>query len=91
MPELPEVETVKRGLAPVLEGHRLIRVIARRSDLRWPLPDGFGQRLTNRQVTAVARRGKFLTIHLDDDTAWITHLGMSGRFRVYDGDPPPEA
>ena len=90
MPELPEVETVKRGLAPVLEGHRLIRVIARRSDLRWPLPDGFGQRLTNRQVTAVARRGKFLTIHLDDDTAWITHLGMSGRFRVYDGDPPPE-
>ena len=79
MPELPEVETVKRGLVPVLEGRQLLRVITRRTDLRWPLPDGFGQRLTNRQVMAVARRGKFLTIRLDDDTIWIAHLGMSGR------------
>ena len=90
MPELPEVETVRRGLAPVLEGHRLSRVIIRRTDLRWPLPDGFGQRLTNRLVTAVARRAKFLTIGLDDNTVWIAHLGMSGRFRIFEGNPPPE-
>ena len=90
MPELPEVETVRRGLAPVLQGHRLSRVITRRTDLRWPLPDGFGQRLTNRQVTAVARRAKFLTIRLDNDMIWIAHLGMSGRFRIFEGDLPPE-
>ena len=90
MPELPEVETVRRGLAPVLEGRRLARVIARRADLRWPLPDGFGQRLTNRTVSAVERRAKFLLIHLDDGTVWIGHLGMSGRFRIYLDDPPPE-
>lgn len=90
MPEMPEVETVRRGLAPVLEGHRLLRVITRRTDLRWPLPDGFGQRLTNREVIAVNRRAKFLTIRLDDETIWIAHLGMSGRFRIFDGDPPPE-
>mgnify|MGYP001398243352 FL=1 len=90
MPELPEVETVRRGLAPVLLGHRLSRVITRRIDLRWPLPDGFGQRLTNRQVIAVARRAKFLTIHLDNDIIWIAHLGMSGRFRIFEGDLPPE-
>ncbi len=90
MPELPEVETVRRGLAPVLEGQRLSRVIIRRTDLRWPLPDGFGQRLTNRQVMVVARRAKFLTIRLDDDTIWIAHLGMSGRFRIFKGDLPPE-
>ena len=90
MPELPEVETVRRGLAPVLEGQRLSRVIIRRTDLRWPLPDSFGQRLTNRQVILVARRAKFLTIRLDDDTIWIAHLGMSGRFRIFTGDLPPE-
>ena len=90
MPELPEVETVRRGLAPVLEGQRLSRVIIRRTDLRWPLPDSFGQRLTNRKVILVARRAKFLTIRLDDDTIWIAHLGMSGRFRIFTGDLPPE-
>ena len=90
MPELPEVETVKRGLIPVLVGRRLTRVILRRSDLRWPLPNDFGQRLTNRLVIAVERRGKFLLIRLDDSTVWISHLGMSGRFSIYDKEPPPE-
>jgi len=90
MPELPEVETVRRGLAPVLEGHRLARVVIRRRDLRWPLPDDFGQRLTNREIVAVDRRAKFLLIRLDDGTVWIAHLGMSGRFRIFDGPPPPE-
>jgi len=90
MPELPEVETVRRGLAPVLEDQRLTRVIIRRRDLRWPVPDDFGQRLTGRRVTGVGRRAKFLTIGLDDGTVWIAHLGMSGRFRIFETAAPPE-
>jgi formamidopyrimidine-DNA glycosylase len=89
MPELPEVETVRRGLARVLEGRRLARVITRRPDLRFALPDGFGQRLTGRHVETVGRRAKYLLITLDDDTVLIGHLGMSGRFRIYDAEPPP--
>lgn len=89
MPELPEVETVRRGLAPVFEGQRLERVQIRRADLRFPFADGFGQRLTGRQVTAVRRRAKFLLIHLDDETVLISHLGMSGSYRIYMENPPP--
>ncbi len=88
MPELPEVETVRRGLVPVLEGRRLERIQMRRADLRFPFPDGFGQRLTGRQVTSVGRRAKFLLITLDDGTVLISHLGMSGSFRIYETDPP---
>jgi len=83
MPELPEVETVCRGLAPVLEGQRLQRVIARRPDLRFPLPDGFGQRLTGRRVARVTRRAKYILVYTDDDTVLIWHLGMSGRVLIY--------
>jgi len=90
MPELPEVETVRRGLAAVLEGHRLTRVICRRPDLRFPLPDGFGQLLTGRRVTAVRRRAKFLLIDMEDDTVLMAHLGMSGRFSIFAAPPPPE-
>ncbi|MBT6096418.1 MAG: bifunctional DNA-formamidopyrimidine glycosylase/DNA-(apurinic or apyrimidinic site) lyase [Rhodospirillaceae bacterium] len=90
MPELPEVETVRRGLAPVLEGAKLRRVIARRPDLRFPLPDGFGQRLTGRRVNAVRRRAKYLLIEIDDGSTVLAHLGMSGRFRIFEGAPPPE-
>ena len=90
MPELPEVETVRRGLAEVLEGRRLSKVIARREDLRWPFPEDFSQRLTSRQVRLVDRRAKFLVIRLDDDIVWIAHLGMSGRFSIYTEKPPPE-
>jgi len=94
MPELPEVETVCRGLAPVLEGHRLRRVIARRPDLRFPLPEGFGQRLTGRQVNKVGRRAKYILIYLDDGAVLIWHLGMSGRVLIYEGThlngAPPE-
>ncbi len=89
MPELPEVETVRRGLAPVLEGRRIVRAVARRPDLRFPLPDGFGQRLTGRRVTAVGRRAKYLLIGLDDGSRLISHLGMSGRFRIHREDAPP--
>ena len=90
MPELPEVETVCRGLALVLEGHRLARVVTRRPDLRFPLPDGFGQRLTGRVVAQVSRRAKYMLFTLDDGTTVIGHLGMSGRMRIYADAPPPE-
>ena len=82
MPELPEVETVVRGLRPTLEGQRLARIELRRSDLRFPFPERFANRLKNRTVTSVARRGKYILIRLDDGTTWLAHLGMSGRFTV---------
>jgi formamidopyrimidine-DNA glycosylase len=79
MPELPEVETICRGLAAKLEGRRLRRVIQRRPDLRFPLPARFVERLQGRRVDRVGRRAKFILIHLDDDSVVIGHLGMSGR------------
>jgi formamidopyrimidine-DNA glycosylase len=79
MPELPEVETVVRGLALRLEGRRLKRVIQRRPDLRFPLPERFAKRLEGRRVDRVARRAKFFLLHLDGDDVLIGHLGMSGR------------
>lgn len=79
MPELPEVETICRGLAAKLEGRRLRRVIQRRPDLRFPLPARFVERLQGRRVDRVRRRAKFILIHLDDDSVLIGHLGMSGR------------
>ena len=89
MPELPEVETVRRGLAPVLEGHRFTRVRARRSDLRRPLPDDFAERIEERRVLSCGRRGKYLLIHLDDGQVLLMHLGMSGRFKIFRDRPPP--
>ncbi|PWW00141.1 DNA-(apurinic or apyrimidinic site) lyase [Hoeflea marina] len=82
MPELPEVETVRRGLQPVLEGARLVRVEQRRKDLRFPFPERFAQRLEGRTVTALGRRAKYLMADLDDGEVLIAHLGMSGSFRV---------
>lgn len=89
MPELPEVETIRRGLIPVLVGHRFARVVARRRDLRVALPDDFGQRLTGRRVESIGRRAKFLLVGLDNDDVLLVHLGMSGRLRVYNGKTPP--
>ena len=89
MPELPEVETVRRALAAVLEGRRLARVVVRRGDLRRPLPADFAARLEGRRVSAVARRGKYLVIRLDDDGVLLVHLGMSGRITVFAAHPPP--
>lgn len=82
MPELPEVETVRRGLAPVMEGRRIERVEQRRADLRFPFPDGFTERLEGRILIAMGRRAKYLVADLDDTTVLIMHLGMSGSFRV---------
>ena len=82
MPELPEVETTRRGLVPVLEGHRIAQAVAHRHDLRWPLPRNFATRLTGRQIEKLERRGKYLLAALDDDVTLIAHLGMTGRFLV---------
>ena len=84
MPELPEVETVRRGLLPVLAGRRLAAVEQRRPDLRLPLPEGFARRLAGRRVEDIERRGKYLLIRLDGDQVWLAHLGMSGRFCIDD-------
>ena len=84
MPELPEVETVRRGLEPVLAGARLARVTARRADLRFPFPDGFGQRLTGARIEALRRRGKYILAPLDRGETLIIHLGMTGRFVIDD-------
>ena len=82
MPELPEVETVRRGLSPVMVGARFSRVTVRRANLRFPFPERFSARLEGRTVTDLARRAKYLTAGLDSGETLIMHLGMSGRFDV---------
>lgn len=82
MPELPEVETVRRGLAPVMEGRRLIRVEQRRPDLRFPFPARFTERLEGQTLIALGRRAKYLVADLSSGEALIMHLGMSGRFTI---------
>jgi len=90
MPELPEVETVRRGLVPVLVGGTIERVVIRRDNLRFPLPDDMGQRLTGKPVTKMGRRGKYLLIHIAGGDVLVCHLGMSGSFRIYkDSIPEP--
>jgi formamidopyrimidine-DNA glycosylase len=83
MPELPEVETIRQGLVSVLSGHRLVRVQAKRQDLRVPLPRNFADRLAGRRVEALRRRAKYLLLDLDRGETLIVHLGMSGRFTVH--------
>lgn len=82
MPELPEVETVRRGLAPTLVGARILRVELRRADLRLPFPKDFAERVKGRRIIALQRRAKYLVAPLDDGTTIIAHLGMSGAFRI---------
>ena len=82
MPELPEVETVRRGLAPVMEGRVIERVEARRPDLRFPFPERFAERLAGRRIETLGRRAKYLLADLDDGDVLVMHLGMSGSFRV---------
>ena len=85
MPELPEVETVRRGLAPAMEGATFARVEARRPDLRFALPDNFITRLEGARVDSLDRRGKYLIAGLSTGEHLIMHLGMSGRFTVEEG------
>ncbi|HEU0222985.1 MAG TPA: DNA-formamidopyrimidine glycosylase family protein, partial [Paracoccaceae bacterium] len=96
MPELPEVETIRLGLQPVMEGQSFRAVEARRTDLRWPLPPRFAERLTGAMVTRLGRRSKYLLAELSTGETLLMHLGMSGRLLVSHGprpspSPPGEA
>jgi formamidopyrimidine-DNA glycosylase len=85
MPELPEVETVRAGLEPVLRGRAFLRVEQRRPDLRFPLPERFAERLTGRRVLRLGRRAKYILVELDGDEVLAIHLGMTGRLIVSRG------
>ncbi|HZP08412.1 bifunctional DNA-formamidopyrimidine glycosylase/DNA-(apurinic or apyrimidinic site) lyase [Methyloceanibacter sp.] len=82
MPELPEVETVRRGLEPILIGNAFARVEQRRKDLRFPLPKRFSERLEGRKIEALDRRAKYLLVRLDDGEVLVMHLGMTGSFSI---------
>jgi formamidopyrimidine-DNA glycosylase len=86
MPELPEVETVRRGLLPVMEGRRILRADVRRPDLRWPFPPGMADRLTGARVLRMERRSKYILCDLDTGETLILHLGMSGRILIGEGE-----
>ena len=88
MPELPEVEITRRGLAPWLEGRQFAQILVRTPKLRWPIPAEFAQRLTGSRVAALDRRAKWLLLRTDRGTA-LLHLGMTGSFRVLREDRPP--
>ena len=86
MPELPEVETVRRGLQPVMEGERIVKAEARRKDLRFPFQKDFVARLTGQTVTSLGRRAKYLMADLASGDVLLMHLGMSGSFRVIEDE-----
>jgi len=90
MPELPEVETVRQGLRPVLEGRTLTHVRANRPDLRFPIPENLSEAMTGRRVLRIDRRAKYLLMRLEGGLVFILHLGMSGRVLIFHGTPPPE-
>ncbi len=85
MPELPEVETVRRGLAPTMEGATLKRLELRRSDLRFPLPPDMAKSLEGRRIEALSRRAKYLMVYFEGGAVLVCHLGMSGSFRTFEG------
>src|ERR1700712_4050534 len=82
MPELPEVETVRRGLQPVMEGSKIAKMEVRRKDLRFPFQKDFVARLDGQTVTGLGRRAKYLMADLGSGDVLLMHLGMSGSFRV---------
>src|SRR5918997_1429599 len=82
MPELPEVETVRRGLEPAMVGARFVKVEQRRPDLRFPLPERFAERLIGQEVTGLGRRAKYLLADLSSGDVLVMHLGMTGRFLI---------
>jgi len=90
MPELPEVETVRRGLVPRMVGHRIQRLTQRRKDLRVNLPPRFAARVEGRTVLGIDRRAKYLLFRLDDGQTLVVHLGMSGRMTLHDAKSAAE-
>lgn len=88
MPELPEVETVRRGLIPVMEGKRIIRTDVNRPDLRWPFPNDMAERLTGKVIERLRRRSKYILADLDSGETLLIHLGMSGRMMISTGAHP---
>lgn len=82
MPELPEVETVRRGLAPHMEGGAIRKLTLKRGDLRFPFPEDFAGRVQGHKILALSRRAKYLLVNLENDLTIIAHLGMSGSFRI---------
>src|SRR5262245_54569733 len=89
MPELPEVETIRRGLLPVMKGKRIARVEVRRPDLRVPLPRDLRKRLEALRVDDICRRAKYLLIELESGDVCVVHLGMSGRLFIEKDDARP--
>ncbi len=89
MPELPEVEIVRRGLEPIMLGQQFVGVEQRRPDLRFPFPANFSARLEGQTITAVRRRAKYLILDLSGGEALVMHLGMSGRFTIQPGANQP--
>jgi formamidopyrimidine-DNA glycosylase len=88
MPELPEVETTRRGIAPHLVGHRVVELVIRQPRLRWPIPSILRRALPGQRIEAVERRAKYLLAHTEAGSA-LLHLGMSGSLRVLKNDSPP--
>lgn len=88
MPELPEVETVRRALAPAMEDRQILHAHVGRPDLRWPLPDQLASRLEGRVVGGLQRRGKYVLLTLDQGETMLLHLGMSGSIRIHQAQPP---
>ena len=88
MPELPEVETVRRALAPAMEDRQILHAHVGRPDLRWPLPDQLASRLDGRVVGGLQRRGKYVLLPLDQGETMLLHLGMSGSIRIHQAQPP---
>ncbi len=82
MPELPEVETVRRGLQPVMEGAKLEKLVLNRPDLRFPFPENLAERLQGQTIISLGRRAKYLLIEFEDGASLISHLGMSGSYRI---------
>ena len=89
MPELPEVETARRGITPYLRGKRVLEVVVRDRRLRWPIPSTLLQELPGQRIESVDRRGKYLLLRTAAGTA-LLHLGMSGSLRIVAGDTPPQ-
>ena len=84
MPELPEVETVKSGLEKAWVGKTVSKVILRRENLRYPFPDKFTEQMKGQKIIAVRRRAKYLLIDTDGDLVFLSHLGMSGKYTLFE-------